>query len=404
MNHTEKTSATLVASLLALLAAPAAVFADTVDETFIPESVLVSDPESPVVDFEPEPVFYRFAWVDTSGDMWAGRVDKTTGELVPPDGKGQLLDTQVAKAREFLNGPEWALTNSGPQVVYTRSLPFGPQLHKAYFDRGGWVTEALRGGIYKYGPYGSLDRGDPSPRVFYKGPADLAFPEDPAEAFYWRYLDQPGSETKFGDRISPTRWVPGYQQILYTAIPEGVPGRIAQVYLYDVETDSSQQLTTSSGSKASPRIWTAPDLGNSRILEVATDRESLEVYIETIGPGGESEWTLLHDLVVPEQSVGPYIYNARPFVHGAQSYIVMLAMECLGTCDGKYTRRGGLTDVWLVGSLDGEPAWRRISDPVGAFREDPETLPIQGSPYVYIYRFASEDETPDGVYKLATGL
>jgi hypothetical protein len=391
---------------ITLAIAPASVPADIVDEAFQPRSVLVSDPASPVVDFEPEPGDYQFAWVDSQENLWVGKVDPVTGGLMPPDGRGTLIDTQAALPREFLNGPEWSVTHAGPVVVYTRKTAVGPRLVKAYFDGGDWVVKTLGSGMYRYGPRGSLDQGDSQPRIFYKGPSDFAFPDDPAEAFYWRNLNEPASETKIGERISPTRWVPGYRQIPYTAVPGGGAGGIEpQVYLYDADSNQAIQITTSPGGRASPWVWTGPDFGNQRLMTVTRNRDVLEVYLETMGAGnGEPQWTLLRELRVPLQAIGPYIYNARPFVYDGESYIVMLAMECRSTCDGKYVRRGGLTDVWLVGSLSGEPLWRRISADVPAFREDPETLEIQGVPFVYIYRFNAQDESPDGIYKLATGL
>lgn len=391
--------------LLLLILVVGTVQGDIVDDAFQPEAELVSDPDSPVVDFEPETVGYQFTWVDSDENLWVGDIDRETGLLVPPDGRGTLLDTHAARPREFLNGPEWALDVSGPVVVYTRKTAAGPRLGQAYVDSDGWVAEMLGAGVYRYGPYGSLDPGDADPRIFYKGPSSLSDPDDPAEAFYWRSLNNPGSETKFGDRISPTRWIPGFRQILYTAIPDGTADRSAQVYLYDIDSANATQITNGVGSRASPRVWSAPDFGERRLMAVARDRDVLEIYLErTAGVSDPPQWKLLRELVVPEQSVGPYIYNARPFVHEGASYIVMLAMECRDSCDGGPGRRGGLTDVWLVGSLRTEPEWRRISDDVPAFREDPETIEIGGRPFTYIYRFAAIDGSPPGIYKLSTGL
>lgn len=373
-------------------------------QTFEAEAILVSDPESFIPDFEPEPVYGRFAWVDLNQYLWVGRVDPQTGYLVPPDGRGTLLDTQAVLAREFYNGPEWALTDTGPQLVYTKKLSVGYLLAKAYFDVGGWVTEPLQRGLYRYGPYGSLDRGDENARIFYKGPEDPADPES-QDAFYWRHLKDPQSEVQFGTRISPTRWIPGYRQLLYTARPGGDGGFDSQVFLLDIDTGEASQITHNSGNKESPRVWTAPDFGNQRLMSVPRNRDVLEIYLEQVNPVDQGvEWVLFRELVVPPEAVGPYIYNARPFVHAGKSYIVMLAMECEKTCDGKYKRRGGLTEVWLTGSLDSGPFWRRISEDIAAFREDPETLEVQGSPYVYISRFEALDGSPSGIYKLATGL
>ena len=67
----------------------------------------------------------------------------------------------------------------GPQVMYTKILPVGRLLARAWPQSGGWNTEWLRQGLYRYAPYGSRDRGDPNPRIFYLGPQDLSDPDSP---------------------------------------------------------------------------------------------------------------------------------------------------------------------------------------------------------------------------------
>jgi hypothetical protein len=59
-------------------------------------------------------------WQDFDGrEVWLARVDPDTGYLVPPDGRGTLLDLDVAPISVGRNGPEWVEGEDGPWVTWS---------------------------------------------------------------------------------------------------------------------------------------------------------------------------------------------------------------------------------------------------------------------------------------------
>ncbi len=368
-------------------------------QAFSPEEVLVSDPVASVMDVEFEPLYGRFTWINRGGKLWVGHVDSVTGALVPANGRGTLVDDSALPPGAIGNGSEWVLSQTGAQIVYTRDTPQGRILARAYYAGGNkWTTVLMPRGLNRFGPYGSMDMGDPNARIVYRGPLQ---PWDPnsVEVSYWRNLDDANSETRVGPvDASLGRWIPGSRQLVYAAGAQAPDS--AQIFIHDIDTGLDTQITDNTGDKKGPRVWTAPDFDNRRAMTVVNDREVLEVYVESPNPDTQvMEWSLAAALTLPPEAIGPYIWNARAFTHGGFSYAVLVAAPF------KYPEgRGSQTEIWLAGPLGGVPDTYRISDDTEATRTDPEILEIQGLPYIYIYRYAARDSSPTGIYKLATGL
>jgi hypothetical protein len=108
---------------------------------------------------------------------------------------------------------------------------------------------------------------------------------------------------------------------------------------------------------------------------------------------------LISELELPAEAIGPYIWNSRPFTHAGSSYVALIAAP-FKNAGG----RGAQTEIWLTGPLPVAPIWRRVSGDILAARTDPEIVEVQGSPYIYVYRYEASDGSPSGIYKLATGL
>lgn len=135
----------------------------------------------------------RLAFTDAFYNLWVAHIDPLTGDFIPADGKGVLVDTMAAFATEFGNGPEWALSQLGSQLVYTRySLPTVPptpadtqtaELAVASQSGGVWLPMALDQGGKKQSPLATQDADDPVPLLQYQ---DLA-----KVSTFWRVLDAP---------------------------------------------------------------------------------------------------------------------------------------------------------------------------------------------------------------------
>src|SRR6056297_2204753 len=89
---------------------------------FVPDDVIVSDPDSDLPDPEFDVIDNHMVWQDLLGDLWLARLDPTTGDVMPMDGRGLLLDTDLRAIDKTANGPEWASGDGRSFVAYTREF------------------------------------------------------------------------------------------------------------------------------------------------------------------------------------------------------------------------------------------------------------------------------------------
>ena len=65
----------------------------------------------------------QFIWNDEVGNLWIGNIDRDTGNFVPWDGKGILVDPDsmtYGDKNKTWNGPEWIRTLEGDHILYTK--------------------------------------------------------------------------------------------------------------------------------------------------------------------------------------------------------------------------------------------------------------------------------------------
>ena len=139
----------------------------------------------------------RLSFTDSSGNLWLGGVDYATGDFIPANGRGQLLDTATPPVPCFGNGPEWMASTAGSQIVYTRFVDGSgfpgdgtysctaspPQLAVATQTASGWTTAVLPNSLNRATPEGSTDETDSDPRINYI--------ENGKTALFWRRLSAP---------------------------------------------------------------------------------------------------------------------------------------------------------------------------------------------------------------------
>ena len=73
-------------------------------------------PTPDLVDFEFSQSRAQFCWNDEIGNLWVGNVDRATGNFVPADGKGILVDPdsmRFADAQKTKNGPRVGVDVTG---------------------------------------------------------------------------------------------------------------------------------------------------------------------------------------------------------------------------------------------------------------------------------------------------
>jgi hypothetical protein len=389
---------TFVASLLAALVLALPVPSQgALDTTFVPNEVLVSDPNQGllgIIDPEFDSIRNFFCWVDRRGNLWVGAIDPATGLLVPPDGRGQLVDRGLATVGQIGNGPEWIYTDTGPQIVYTRLVNGVAVLARAYLQNRSWQGVALVDGVQRLAPVGSQDRGDLTPTIAYQGPliGDI-------RPLYLRQLTDPTTEQMVPTtdlvRTPVARPIPDTNGVIFTRkMPDGVmPPR--QVFSYDMDTQSLEQLTFDTGNKITAFMWQAPEYNNEYVFFALIGETRLGIYryLDTDGDGIFS-WTRVQFIDPP--SLGDYIWSPEPFVYEGKSYIVMVTSE---SSDQKSLQIP--SEIWMTDIDPHDPLYRRLSNDEIFNRKDPESYFSEVGPYVYISR---QDGTGSKVMRLDTGL
>src|SRR5450631_2196963 len=118
----------------------------------------------------------RFNWGDKQGNLWVGHVDWNTGAFVPQNGKSELVDSSAAYWKDFGNGPEWAFSQQGSQLIYTRYAPGMPHttanagIGLATQNKTTWTAAFIPGGLSSVLPESSQWLPDPVALTVYFDP------------------------------------------------------------------------------------------------------------------------------------------------------------------------------------------------------------------------------------------
>ncbi|MEM9057469.1 MAG: hypothetical protein AAGD86_08330, partial [Pseudomonadota bacterium] len=89
---------------------------------FVPDDQTVSDPSVDLPDPEFDPVGDRMVWQDRLGNLWIADLDPANGDVMPPSGRGQKLDENLAGLIRTGNGPEWGYGDGEVIITYTLAV------------------------------------------------------------------------------------------------------------------------------------------------------------------------------------------------------------------------------------------------------------------------------------------
>jgi hypothetical protein len=288
----------------------------------------------------------RFNWPDSSGNLWIGHVDPTSGAFTPPAGMNELVDSYEIYV---LNGPEWAFSTQNGQVisqlVYTRITPGQPATDAnagvaiATPIQGGWDPEFLPGAGPAVGA--SINTVDPIASQCNTDPISLALFNDLStpQGVYWEPVSTaPGTEpttTPFGAFFSPVtggkpsqHWVPCTHQLVFigSAPPDASGNIYQQVFWYDSDTNVVQQLTTDSVGKAEAYMFAAPEFQDTLVFYTISNNLEIDIYEQTgTAANGAPTVQLVNSIFSPDPTE-PYIGSTEPFIDctpTCQSYIFM---------------------------------------------------------------------------------
>jgi len=434
--HHRRRSALWLATLLAL--APAAPAQTTVNE--------IQVTPAPIPDYEFDSArngVYcascnfgegnsRLTFTDAQGNLWLGQIDYKTGNFVPADGRGSLLDVNTAPVPCFGNGPEWVASAAGSQIVYTRFTDSSPFLPDGTLDcnashtevvvatrtASGWVKQALPF-AERVTPDGTKDQDDADPRINYI--------QRGKDALFWARLTDPATEHPLPiDQLTggnSRRWVPGTHKVIFQGHLPTDPRLLDQVWIYDTDSSAApEQLTFDSVTKAGAFMWRAPEFNNEYVFfTMANFRQEIWVYRYLKGPKGRYAWTVAKKIKAPAntdagaESKSQFFFSPEPFTHNGRSYIFTQVSKSSRFFDKSIPTQIAFSgidplriDFRMLTTDEGRPVV--AGRPAGRLRLDPEFLITAQGPFIYYNRLVpatdsqSDDPINEGVYRVDTKL
>jgi hypothetical protein len=349
----------------------------------------------------------RLTFTDQDKNLWVGNIDYYTGEFYPPDGHGVLVDTGGAFATDFGNGPEWMFSSNGSQIVYTKYVPGYPQSLQtvgvaiATMTNGAWSGNFMDNGLRRLSPLGTLNISDTAPRLNYT--------DDAGANVYWRVWDSPATEqwvpisrqAAGGSR----RWVPGQPSIIFSspAAPDSSGNIHPQVFLYDTDARTLEQLTFDPTNKWGGFMWQAPEFDNEYVFFTVVNRTSISVYRKLMSPEEELKWTLINSISAP--ATLPYVWSPEPFAHNGRSFIFMQVSSSSAANDMSVP-----TQIAMTGIDPAKQSFRMLTNDstIRRVRMDPEYFITARGPFIYYNRYVPSTDTRkainDGVWRVDTKL
>lgn len=347
----------------------------------------------------------RFNWVDRQGRLWLAHIDHDTGFISPPNGRGTLVDTEVAYYSDFGNGPEWLFWAGDSQLVYTRYVdrlnptPETTGIALARWVDGAWQAGFIESGMGHITPAPSQTVGDPAPRVVYAGASD--------GRIHWRTMgDAVGPEQQAPWRSVglSVRWVPDSTMLAFVNGKPGTDGRrYQQIFLYDSATDALQQLSFEDEQKRGVFMFAAPEFGGDLTYFTVAERTELRVYRYLLQADGSRVWTRVYTVRGPADA--PFLATPEPFFHNGRTWLTLTLSASKRASDITVP-----TDLALVGIDPAQPVFRRLTGATSPrrLRQDPEYYITAQGPFLYYTRAipatATSGPVNEGIFRIDLGL
>lgn len=269
----------------------------------------------------------------------------------------------------FRAGPEWAVSQRGLEVYFTKLDKDGHAFMARIRYDGSWRTAtALADSTDRGLALTSSNAADTEPSLVYAhslggGAYELAL----------RAASRPESEQVLPGQVDPAtggapRWVPGLHA-LTLALPDAYGTR--QAMLFNADSNQLVQLTQDAGDKDEVWMWPAPELGGQLGLMTVVNGCCLRFYRQE----GDT-WQAYREFRAADFSSRPRIYSPELLVHGGRTYVAMILAN----------QRVSPSDVWMVdvstpGSIPvllSDTTLRNIS------RSEPEWMVTPDAVYVYV--------------------
>ncbi len=387
--------ATAIASLMSPLV-------HALNVTWVPNETRVSA-QPDMIDYEFSQSRGMLAWSDETGHLWIANVDRNTGDFIPADGKGLMIDPDVMTfqdAQKTKNGPEWVSSAFGDAIVYTKyngkHADGNSRIGYAFqAPNGAWSAGLLGPNFVRKAPYGSATDGDLAPRITYV---------DSLENHYWRELLNADTEKSIADFPAsnyPIRHVRGARAVAYPRTVNGVD----QVFYRDFDTNVVEQLTFDAGTKYEVWMWKAPEFNGEFVFMTLVDQVEARIYRKLpTGENGAMRWTPIYSKTAP---AGNQMFSPEPFVWNGRSYFFM----AMSVKPNKFR-----SEIWISNIDAASPVFKRITDNTELrTRTDPEVFVTSSGPLIYYNRLIPDEsgrkpkscrnpQCSDGVYRADPGL
>lgn len=343
-----------------------------------------------VLDMEFDHGSRTMAFIDQLQNLKVIRLSRE-GLSPNPACTGTVIDTGALVTvfdAGLVNGPEWGRSQRGAEIFYTKSGVDGlPALARAWKEGDVWRTEYLANGSSRGVPVGSLNSSDDVPRIMY-----VANPSPDTYATLWREADDPSTETWFpgaANRVTASgpRWVLGKRAIT-TSVQDA--NGVYQAALHDIDTKTTELLTSGPGNKGEVWMWRAPEFGGDFVFSTVVDNCCLKIYRQLAGT-----WTEILSRDAGSFASESGIFSPEPYVHAGRSYVLMLTSPV--------GRRLGRAHIWITAIDPAQPLLRQVTPQgVEAVRFEPEWVSTPTGLFVFYTQYDSLRRP--SLRRAATGL
>ncbi len=352
-----------------------------------PRARRISPPAAGYIDPEILSSANKMAFQTGLGAIWLAELDPYTGGFTSGDGLDVLIDTGATPLLTSFNGPEFGVDAQGWFLVYTKPNQGTPQAWKAKVtDQEVDAAPLTRGMQPRLSILASKDPDAPDSRILYSKGERLS-----DGTFGFADVSNPDQETIVDSTDTGVRWIDGMRKFFYIKQTGTEKG---QVFLYDTETRTQQQVTNDQEVKSYPYGWVAPEYDELIFLVLLNDTR-IGIYRDT----GGTYWELETVIDVPPASNFAYIGSPETFVANDSSYITFVT-KAVNT-GASYVD----AEVWVV-DIEPDPQQRFMlrcdNGFPGTRRTDPESY--MGTEEVFVvYNELTEDGDFE-IWSFATGI
>lgn len=357
---------------------------------FTPDDQIVSDPASNFMPPEFDLRTQRVIWQDQVNRLWIAHVEPVTGDIIPPNGKGQMLDSGLSPAGTIGNTPRYTYGAGQSAIVYNKDVDGIRWLAKAEeVAPDTWITSLLESGDDRWKPNGTPDGTTDPPRIVY----NKQEPVDVATA--WRILDDPASEQAVPG-IQGGRFLGSEPYVIYMKQDHT---RFVQLYIVSVKTVEEVAITSDPSNKYNGFPFWAPEF-HDNIIAAMVNWQEVALYRRIDGT-----WQEFRRFTIPSEK--PLLSSPEGFVVNGKSYITIVTCDELGA-GGFVGQPVGPTEIWVASIDPNAPFFRRIDDPSDVLppqRSEPEPYTLHNRVVVYYTERAWPlDGSPRLLKRAGTGL